>query len=319
MIEPIVSVCISTYNRVELLKLAIESVFSQTYACWELLICDDGSTDGTFDYVSTLKDSRIRYIHHPQNIGKSNNMRSGFEVARGEYFVKFDDDDRLTPEFLAQTVTVLKNFPDIDFVGTDHWVIDINNDRNVVESQQCSERWGRTELQAGVVNNLLEVVFVKGSFYIGATLFRRNVLKEIGYMRPNLQNCEDTDLFLRLALAAKKGYYSSQRLMEYRFHAEQQGIERAIPFRRDQLVFLEHYQFESSELEALRQSRISEIKLNLGLLLIQVNEIKEGRKLILAGKSASYLKAGVGLFLGLLDSKLRHKVYSLLTTLKKKN
>ena len=64
-----VSVCISTYNRVELLKLSIKSIFLQTYSDWELIVCDDGSIDGTFDYMSQIKDDRIRYIRHSSNIG----------------------------------------------------------------------------------------------------------------------------------------------------------------------------------------------------------------------------------------------------------
>ena len=313
MEEPVVSVCISTYNRVGFLKYAIKSVFSQTYSNWQLIICDDGSTDGTFEYMSSLNDARIQYIHHQKNIGKSNNMLSGFGAAKGEYFAKFDDDDCLMPEFLTQTVEILNNFPDADFVGTDHWIIDIYNNRDTVRSQKCSEKWGRNELKEGVVNNLLDVVFEKGSFYIGATLFRTNVLRNIGYMRPNMQNCEDVDLFLRLALAEKKAYYLPQRLMEYRFHLEQQGIERAIPFRRDQLAFLENYQFKSTKLELLRKTRVAETKLNLGLLLMQSNELKEGRQLVISGKSASYLKSLIGYSLSFLDTKTRSKIFNLIT------
>jgi GT2 family glycosyltransferase len=82
---------------------------------------------------------------------------------------------------------------------------------------------------------------VKQSFQIGATLFRRQTLQELGYMLPNMQNCEDNDLFVRLALAGKKGYYLPELLMEYRVHAEQQGINRAIRYLSDKLQYLESY------------------------------------------------------------------------------
>ncbi|MEC4815823.1 MAG: glycosyltransferase family 2 protein, partial [Scytonema sp. PMC 1069.18] len=120
---PKVSVCIPTFNRINLLPVAIDSVLQQTYQDFELIVCDDGSVDGTPEFMSQYTDSRIKYIRHPQNIGKSNNMRSGFDAATGEYFIKFDDDDRLTPEFLARTSVILDKDPSIDFVGTDHWVI----------------------------------------------------------------------------------------------------------------------------------------------------------------------------------------------------
>jgi glycosyltransferase involved in cell wall biosynthesis len=317
MLDKKISVCISTYNRIELLKLAIDSIIAQTYSNWELIVCDDGSTDGTSDYMSQITNDQIRYVRHPNNIGKSNNMRSGFDAAIGEYFVKLDDDDRFTPEFLSQTVEILNNYPNVDFVGTDHWIIDINNTRNISESQSCSEQWGRTELKTGVVEDLLEVVFVKGSFYIGSTLFRRQSLEDIGYMRPNIQNCEDSDLFLRLALAGKTGFYLPGRFMEYRFHGEQQGFNRAIPFLKDMLLYLESHHFESDKLEAIRQSRLCRNKLDLGLLLIQIGKINEGRKFILEGKSASYTKMGLGFLLSLLDSKWRLKLFRSLTAFKK--
>jgi glycosyltransferase involved in cell wall biosynthesis len=318
MNEHSVSVSISTYNRVDLLKFAVESVLEQTYSNWELIICDDGSTDGTSEYISHLQDNRIHYIRHHKNIGKSNNMRSGFNAASGEYFIKFDDDDRLTPEFLAQTVEVLNKYPDVDFVGTDHWIIDINNVQNSHESQLCSERWGRTELDEGVVDNLLEVVFIKESFYIGATLFRRQSLQDVEYMRPNIQNCEDSDLFLRLALAEKKGYYLPKRLMEYRLHAEQQGLDRAIPFLRDQLLYLETYQFKLDKLEAFKRSRIAKAKLLLGLSLVLVGKTEEGRHLLLAGRSASFLKACTALTLSLMPLQFRGEVFKWLWNLRSK-
>ena len=102
-----VSVCIPTYNRANLLPYAVNSVLNQTYNDFELIITDDGSTDNTAEVVSQWNDSRIRYIRHPQNIGKSNNMRSGFNAATGEYFIKFDDDDGLTPDFLEKTIFIL--------------------------------------------------------------------------------------------------------------------------------------------------------------------------------------------------------------------
>ncbi|PLZ07084.1 glycosyltransferase family 2 protein [Fischerella thermalis] len=309
---PKISICIPTFNRVKLLPFAIDSVLQQTYQDLELIICDDGSCDGTPKLISQYTDSRIRYIRHSQNIGKSNNMRAGFEAARGEYFIKFDDDDRLTPDFLARTASILDHDPSIDFVGTDHWIIDIDNTRDEVKTQENSRRWGRVNLSAGIVDNLLEVVFVQQSFQIGATLFRRQTLEELGFMQPNWQNCEDNDLFVRLALAGKKGYYLPELLMEYRVHAEQQGINRAIPYLQDKLRYLSSYTFESDKLEKVRLQRLAETQLLLGLRLIEKGEVQKGRELVFAGKSFSHAKAWAGLGLSLLPGGVREKAFEVL-------
>jgi glycosyltransferase involved in cell wall biosynthesis len=313
---PKVSVCIPTFNRVKLLPFAIESVLQQTYQDFELIVCDDGSGDGTPELMPQYTDNRIKYIRHPQNIGKSNNMRSGFDAATGEYFMKFDDDDKLTPNFLTRTTAILDKNSSIDFVGTDHWVIDINNIQDEAKTQENSRRWGRANLQAGIVDNLLEVVFVKQSFQIGATLFRRSTLQELGFMQPNWQNCEDNDLFVRLALAGKKGYYLPELLMEYRFHDQQQGINRAIPYLTDKLQYLESYKFPSDKLEEIRQKRLAETQLLLGLRLIEKGETQKGRELVLAGKSFSPAKAWTGLGLSLLPVGLRPWAFGLVRRVK---
>ncbi|MBW4562836.1 MAG: glycosyltransferase [Mojavia pulchra JT2-VF2] len=307
-----VSVCIPTFNRANILHFAIESVLNQSYQDFELIVCDDGSSDGTSELMSQYTDNRIKYIRHPENIGKSNNMRSGFEAASGEYFIKFDDDDRLTPDFLARTSAILDQEFNIDFVGTDHWIIDINNIRQQDKTQDNSARWGRKNLPAGIVNNLLEVVFIRQSFQIGATLFRRQTLQELGFMLPNWQNCEDNDLFVRLALAGKKGYYLPELLMEYRCHAEQQGINRAIPYLVDKVKYLESYKFESHKLESVRKNRLAEAQLILGLRLIEKGEVQSGRELVLAGKSFSNTKAWTGLGLSFLPIGLRDKAFNAL-------
>ncbi len=308
---PKVSICIPTFNRVNLLPFAIESVLQQTYQDFELIVCDDGSKDSTSELMSQYTDNRIKYIRHPQNIGKSNNMRSGFEAAKGEYFIKFDDDDRLTPDFLARTVAILAQ-DSIDFVGTDHWVIDINNVRDEQKTQDNSHRWGRTNLPAGVVDNLLEVVFVTQSFQIGATLFRRQTLQQLGFIQPDWQNCEDNDLFVRLALAGKKGYYLPELLMEYRFHAEQRDFHRAIRYLQDKLNYLASYKFESEKLESIRLQRCQETQLLLGLRLIETGETQKGRELVLAGQSFSPAKAWTGLGLSLLPVRVRGKAFGIL-------
>ncbi|MEC4984284.1 MAG: glycosyltransferase family 2 protein [Oscillatoria sp. PMC 1068.18] len=313
-----ISVCIPTFNRANLLKTAVESVFQQTATDWELIVCDDGSPDETPELMSRYqeKDERVNYLRHPDNIGKSNNMRSGFVAATGEYFLKFDDDDRLTPEFLAKTSAILDTHPEIDFVGTDHWIIDVDNIRDESATKINSQRWGRSQLAEGTVTDLLTVVFVRQSFQIGATLFRRETLQSVGYMLPNIQNCEDNDLFVRLALAGKRGYYLPEKLMEYRVHAEQQGINRAIPYLKDKINYLNNYQFESGKLENIRKERLAEAQLMLGLRLIEIGETQRGKELVERGKSASPTKAKIGLALSWLPLGVRKTAFKTLRKVK---
>jgi glycosyltransferase involved in cell wall biosynthesis len=312
---PTVSICIPTYNRAELLRIAIESVLEQSYQDWELIICDDGSSEPTPTLMAKYTaDPRIQYLRHPQNIGKSNNMRSGFFAATGHYFIKFDDDDRLTPEFLTQTVAVLDAHPPVDFVGTDHWIIDANNHRHLDLTDENSRRWGRATLPPGIVQNLLVTVFEKQSFQVGATLFRTAVLKEVDFMRPGLTNCEDNDLFVRLALAGKTAYYLPERLMEYRRHPEQNTLARAVVYLRDKCAYLEAFQFESEKLETVRRSRLDETRLLVGLRLVETGETQAGRDLLQQVTPSS--KAKLGQALSYIPQPLRPACFNLLRQLR---
>ena len=311
-----VSVCIPTYNRVHYLAEAIASVQQQTFTDWEVLVCDDGSIDATPDFMAGLKDNRIRYLRHEQNIGKSNNMISGYQAAQGAYFIKFDDDDRLTPDFLDKTAAILDQHPEIDLVSTDHWVINSESQRELVLTDQNSARWGRTTLPVGTIENLTTRTFDQQSLQIGATLFRKRVLDEVDYMRPNLQNCEDNDLLVRLALAGKQAYYLPERLMEYRFHPEQQGIGRAIPYLRDKIQYLKLYEFTDSQLENLRQRRLQEAQLMLGLRLVEAGNTTEGKALLQQGRAYSAPKAKIGQLIAAFPPAVRPWLFAVLRRLK---
>ncbi len=305
-----VSVCVATYNRQAYLREAIQSILQQTLTDWELLVCDDGSQDGTPEMMAEWAgDARIHYIRHDQNIGKSNNMRSGFERATGDYFIKFDDDDRLAPDFLEKTVAVLEQDSALAFVATDHWVIDPAGDRDLAATEKNSQFWGRSTLREGVIDNLLAVVFVHQSVQIGATLFRRSPLMDLGYMRPNIQNCEDNDLLVRLALAGYAAYYLPERLMEYRFHPEQKDFGKSLRYLEDKINYLGFYAFEDGEMEEIRIRRLRECQLNLGLRLIEVDRVGPGRSLAWQGREHSQGKALAALGLSLLPGGIRGALF----------
>jgi glycosyltransferase involved in cell wall biosynthesis len=310
-----VSVCIPTYNRAHFLPEAIASVQAQTESDWELIVCDDGSRDGTPQLMSGFDDKRIRYIRHESNIGKSNNMRSGFEAATGKYFVKFDDDDRLMPDFLAKMSQVLDQNPNVDLVGADHWVMDEVGEIQLDWSDRNSVRWGRSQLSSGLLPDLLNQVFVIQSLQIGATLWRLDALKDLDYMRQDWQNCEDNDLFVRFALSGRQGAYLSERLMVYRFHAEQQGIDRAIPYFTDKLQYLDAYRFEDKSIELIRQSRLAETQLLLGLRLIEQGETDRGREFLQAGRSYSSKKAIAGFVLSHVPKPFRSAAFGVVRTI----
>ncbi|NJL83896.1 MAG: glycosyltransferase [Chloroflexaceae bacterium] len=304
-----VTVCIPTYNRVHYLTYAVNSVLNQTYGDFELIICDDGSKDNTPEVVNAWEDPRIRYLRHPQNLGRSRNMRSGFAAARGEYFIKFDDDDGLTPDFLAKTVAILDEHPAVDFVCTNHWIINARGDREVAATQENAARWGKDRLSAGVIPDLMRQTFEYQSLQVGSTLFRRACLAEVDYMRPEADGCEDFDLLVRLAILGKKGYFLPEYLMEYRFHGGQTSLKQNLHFLRAKVFCIDSYGFPDPQLEEFRRRKLANAKLDLGLRLLEGGEARQGRQLL--QESQQVLGNPRRLVLGLLLSYLPAKVCQL--------
>lgn len=304
---PKVSVCIPTYNRSALLTYSVNSVLNQTYQDFELIICDDCSPDNTPEVVSQWNDPRIRYIRHPQNIKRSRNMRSGFEAATGEYFIKFDDDDALTPEFLEKTVAVLDANPTIDFVCTSHWIINARNERDEVATQANSAKWGKDKLVEGAVPHLLTEVFEHQSLQVGSTLFRKAALDEVDFMRIEADGCEDYDLFVRLAVAGKQGYFIPELLMEYRIHGGQTSLRQDIHFLSAKIFCLNSYHFDEGRLEEIRLHRLASLKQVLAMRLIEKGETDRGRALLQESSQTlgSSAKVKVGFVLSYLPEALR--------------
>lgn len=109
-IQPVtVSVILPTYNRRHTIRRAIASVLGQTLEDYEMLVIDDGSTDGTADLMRTFKDPRVRYVRRYQNCGASAARNVGLDLARGKYIAFLDSDDEWLPESLERRLTVLES------------------------------------------------------------------------------------------------------------------------------------------------------------------------------------------------------------------
>src|SRR5688572_28922385 len=113
--SPVISVLISTYNRSNLLRRAIDSVLMQDFRDFELVIIDDCSTDDTPQVVASFTDPRIRYIRNESNVGaqrgdRAHVQRFVYELMRGKYFVYLCDDDYwLLPDLLRRQVTIFQS------------------------------------------------------------------------------------------------------------------------------------------------------------------------------------------------------------------
>lgn len=120
---PLVSIIIPVLNRRELISETLSSVYHQTYLNWEIIIVDDGSTDGTWEYISqeSKKNTQLKAIRRDskkKGLGICRNL--GIQQAKGKYLVFLDSDDLLDGSCLENRINKFKNYPDLDFLVFGH-------------------------------------------------------------------------------------------------------------------------------------------------------------------------------------------------------
>ena len=180
-----VSVVIPTYNRGWILKEAIDSVLSQNFDDFELIIIDDGSTDNTRDLLACYKD-RLFVIHQP-NKGVSAARNRGISAASGRYIAFLDSDDLWLPDKLLRQLAFFSSNPDALICQTEE--IWIRNGIRVNPKKKHRKRSGM------IFEQSLPLCLVSPS----AVMMERSLFRIVGDFDEDLYACEDYDLWLRVS------------------------------------------------------------------------------------------------------------------------
>lgn len=196
----------TAYNSERYIDQAIESVVSQTFQNWELVIVEDGSTDGTKAKIQAWmeKDTRIRLFCNDKNLGIGATRQRGLEQARGEYAAVLDSDDVALPEWLQRRADYLDEHPETVLVSGSRIVIDehgkfirVNHEKDQPEVLRWRLLFGNSVSQPSCMFRISEALGVGGYALI-----------------PYL---EDWDLFARLAERSRIGQLDTALIM-YRVH-----------------------------------------------------------------------------------------------------
>src|SRR5437667_2770841 len=212
---PLVSVIIPTYNRAAYLPEAVESVFQQTYDNWELIIVDDGSTDGTRDYLRQLKRDRLRIIDttHCANPARLRNL--AIAQAHGKYLAFLDDDDLWMPEKLAIQIPDLQAHPDHRWSYTACRRIDTGGSELSLHPWRLHEGW-----------ILPQLIALDAWIAVPAVVVEAEAMAQIGGFDETLRFCEDYDAWLRLA-GAFQARAISDVLVTLRTHPGNMSLARS--------------------------------------------------------------------------------------------
>ena len=211
--HPLVSVCIPVYNGEAFIGDCIGSVLEQTLDKFELLIVDNGSTDGTVEIITGFGDSRISYVRNEVNIGSIANFNRCIELARGELFLLLPHDDVLHPSCLAAFVAVFDDHPDVGLAYSAFHTIDEPGDR-----LSCVLNYLEDKLLSGP-DTIRDVV---DHFHpIQLPMARTNILRSLGGFDGAFACFTDIHLWMRIVFGGWSAYYVCESLSSHRFHDNQ--------------------------------------------------------------------------------------------------
>ncbi len=183
--HPLLTVAMPVFNGGTYLRIAVLSIVQQSFTDWELLLIDDGSTDGSVEDLPDLADPRIRVLRDGRNRGLAERLNEAIDLARGFYFARMDADDISHPERFGRQLAFLQSDQSIDLLGSGCMTISAQNDivgtLPFVESHQgiCSRPW------LGF--------YLPHPTWVGKTAWFRTHR----YAEPGPYCCEDQELLLR--------------------------------------------------------------------------------------------------------------------------
>jgi glycosyltransferase involved in cell wall biosynthesis len=213
---PLISVLMPAYNCEAYVLEAVSSMLSQSFADFELLVIDDGSTDSTRKLLDSVHDPRLRLVSNERNIGLIGTLNRGLELATGRYVARMDADDISAPERLEKQVQFLEAHPDVHVLGT---MVNLINEQGKVFGAIAGYPKDADEVHRFL---LRECCLIHPS-----VMFRRDTVQAVGGYAASARHAEDYDLWLRLSDRHKIANLS-EKLVSYRMHRNQVSIRNLL-------------------------------------------------------------------------------------------
>ena len=188
---PFFSVIIPLYNKEKYIANTLESVLAQTFSDFEVLLINDGSTDGSAAIISQFEDPRIRY-YTQQNQGVSNARNFGIAAAKSDYITFLDADDYWYPTFLEVMKRNIDNFPSTSVFSA---AIEKQTLKNTFPA-----KYSVAELDHQQLVNYFTASYKETIICTSAAVFHKDVFEKAGIFDTEIKSGQDTDLWIRIGL-----------------------------------------------------------------------------------------------------------------------
>lgn len=204
---PKVSVIMPAYNAEKYINEAVDSILTQTYGDFELIILNDCSKDRTEEMILAYEDARIVYLKNEQNMGVAATLNKGLEVAKGQYIARMDADDISLPERFEKQVAYLDTHPDVAVLGT------------AVETFDEKGDTFRDPYRPNDAQIKIDLLFASVLAH-PSVMMRRDVILALGGYDREFEGLEDYELWCRVVAEHNITVYP-EVLLRYRIHSAQ--------------------------------------------------------------------------------------------------
>ena len=270
--SPLVSVIIPVYNVAPYLREALDSVVHQTYSNLEILIVDDGSTDGSGEICEEYRsDDRVQVIHQ-ENRGLSAARNTGLDRAAGEYIAFLDSDDAWRPDFIEKMLEAMENMENVDITACRYEIHQrrLDSTWKKIEPTAAKGFYGREKALRALADGTINVS-------VWNKLYRRELWKKTRF--PEGHNYEDIDTTYRIFDICKHVYFLDHPLY---LHRRRPGSITNIATKKN----LEDRNLAYEHLEAYIESNIPEI--------FSEKHLKKVRQTRLHGLIVFFVKGYIG-------------------------
>lgn len=210
-----ISIITASYNYENYIKETVQSVLSQTYNDWEMIIVDDCSTDNSIDVIKSYNDDRIKLFINKKNLGLKETLKRGIKEASSDWIVFLESDDVLAPDYLAKKVEIAQKYNDINLIFND---CEFFGDEERVKAFEHALKKTRSLLQNQSYPKKMLYDFYQSNkiFTFSSVMAKRSHLLKVNF-NPKLDYLIDWHLWIQLS-SLGKFYYLPEKLTKWRLH-----------------------------------------------------------------------------------------------------
>ncbi|MDP5044624.1 MAG: glycosyltransferase family 2 protein, partial [Leeuwenhoekiella sp.] len=211
---PKITVVIPLYNKANFIKETLQSVYAQSFTDFEVVVINDGSTDGSEHHVLSLKNEKTKLINQANN-GLSNARNTGIEHASGSVICLLDADDVWLPNHLQKIANLIDSYPEAQLYGTAYSELLPNG--LLIKPKTNTGFKTTTLLIKDYFKTSAQQPFITPSSFG----FKKEIIRTIGGFDPTITYAEDTDFFIRANLNYKLAF-DATTTCHYRYESENQ-------------------------------------------------------------------------------------------------